>query len=128
MARLGSVENGCKYVENVVGPTVLNPARSDKRILSEAFEYFVRVYLEACKGTDIELDAVTAQCEEILNTQENSNEAIEFVQKLKDVSMKMCNAVRQKLRPFLNGLIDVNWSKEKRTCFLHCCLIQDIYN
>ena len=75
-------------LKSVVGAIVLNQARADKWLLSDAMENLITVYVATLKGSETVIQSVADQCEQIKKEHENSQESIIFARNLEEVSKK----------------------------------------
>ena len=72
-------------LKSVVGAVVLNQARADKWLLSDAMENLITAYIGALKGSETLTQSVADQCEQIKTEHENSEESIIFARNLEEV-------------------------------------------
>ena len=72
-------------LKSVVGAIVLNQARADKWLLSDAMENLITVYVATLKGSETVIQSVADQCEQIKKEHENSQESIIFARNLEEV-------------------------------------------
>ena len=72
-------------LKSVVGAIVLNQARADKWLLSDAMENLITVYVATLKGSETVIQSVADQCEQIKKEHENSQESIIFARNLEEI-------------------------------------------
>ena len=72
-------------LKSVVGAIVLNQARADKWLLSDAMGNLITVYVATLKGSETVIQSVTDQYEQIKKEHENSQESNIFARNLDEV-------------------------------------------
>ena len=75
-------------MKSVMGAVVVNQSGVDRRMLSDAMNNLIYVYIGCSKGSDRVMDEVAQQCERIREEHDNSDEANLFAGNLEQVSKK----------------------------------------
>jgi len=104
-------------LRSMVGSVVLTQARTDKRLLSDAIDNLITVYIGCLEGSETVIEAVAEQCTCIKNAHDHSEESCLFAQNLEQVTKKMCLAIKEKLKAHIQPFLDVDCPKNKAHMF-----------